>query len=87
MKWIFFSSICASVLRNAAFASDRGQDQRGCCPRREGKTNEAGEASERFRIEDIYKNVGLLQADFYSTVLFSRLLESIDKFKMIPIFN
>ncbi len=35
---------------------------------REGKTNEAGEASEKFRIEDIYKNVGLLQADFYSTV-------------------
>jgi alpha-2-macroglobulin len=35
---------------------------------REGKTNEAGEASERFLIEDMYKNVGLLQADFYSTV-------------------
>ena len=35
---------------------------------REGKTNEAGEASEKFRIEDMYKNVGLLQADFYSTV-------------------
>jgi alpha-2-macroglobulin len=35
---------------------------------REGKTNEAGETSEKFRIEDIYKNVGLLQADFYSTV-------------------
>ncbi len=35
---------------------------------REGKTDENGEASEKFRIEDIYKNVGLLQADFFSTV-------------------
>ena len=35
---------------------------------REGKTNDAGEASEKFQIEDLYKNVGLLQADFYSTV-------------------
>jgi len=35
---------------------------------REGKTNEAGEAGEKFLIEDIYKNIGLLQADFYSTV-------------------
>ncbi|HEY2347976.1 MAG TPA: MG2 domain-containing protein [Puia sp.] len=35
---------------------------------REGKTNETGEASEKFQIEDMFKNVGLLQADFYSTV-------------------
>jgi alpha-2-macroglobulin len=35
---------------------------------REGKTDETGEASEKFLIEDLYKNVGLLQADFYSTV-------------------
>src|SRR5450432_3851559 len=35
---------------------------------REGKTDETGEASEKFLIEDMYKNVGLLQADFYSTV-------------------
>ena len=35
---------------------------------REGKTSEAGEASEKFLIENIYRNVGLLQADFYSTV-------------------
>ncbi|HEX3769128.1 MAG TPA: hypothetical protein VHT72_12170, partial [Puia sp.] len=35
---------------------------------REGKTSETGEASEKFLIEDMYKNVGLLQADFYSTV-------------------
>jgi uncharacterized protein YfaS (alpha-2-macroglobulin family) len=35
---------------------------------REGKTNEAGEASEKFLLEDMYKNIGLLQADFYSTV-------------------
>ena len=35
---------------------------------REGKTDEAGEAKEKFLIEDIYINIGLLQADFYSTV-------------------
>jgi uncharacterized protein YfaS (alpha-2-macroglobulin family) len=35
---------------------------------REGKTNEAGEANEKFLVEDMYKNVGLLEADFYSTV-------------------
>jgi alpha-2-macroglobulin len=35
---------------------------------REGKTNEAGDASEKFLVEDMYKNIGLLQADFYSTV-------------------
>ena len=35
---------------------------------REGKTNEAGEASEKFLIENMYRNIGLLQADFYSTV-------------------
>ena len=35
---------------------------------REGKTNEAGEASEKFLIEELFRNVGLLQADFYSTV-------------------
>ena len=35
---------------------------------REGKTNEAGEAGEKFLIENMYRNVGLLQADFYTTV-------------------
>ncbi len=35
---------------------------------REGKTNEAGDASEKFKIEDMFRNIGLLQADFYSTV-------------------
>jgi uncharacterized protein YfaS (alpha-2-macroglobulin family) len=35
---------------------------------REGKTNEAGEASEKFMTENMYRNIGLLQADFYSTV-------------------
>ena len=35
---------------------------------REGKTNSAGEASEKFLVEDMYRNIGLLQADFYSTV-------------------
>ena len=35
---------------------------------REGKTNEAGEATEKFAVEDMYRNIGLLQADFYSTV-------------------
>src|SRR5450432_473768 len=35
---------------------------------REGKTNDAGEASEKFLVENMYLNIGLLQADFYSTV-------------------
>jgi alpha-2-macroglobulin len=35
---------------------------------REGKTNETGEAIEKFTVEEMYKNIGLLQADFYSTV-------------------
>jgi len=35
---------------------------------REGKTGESGEAVEKFQIENIYRNIGLLQADFYSTV-------------------
>jgi hypothetical protein len=35
---------------------------------REGKTNEAGEASEKFLVENIFRNIGLLEADFYSTV-------------------
>jgi alpha-2-macroglobulin len=35
---------------------------------REGKTSDAGEASEKFIVEDMYRNIGLLQADFYTTV-------------------
>ena len=35
---------------------------------REGKTNGAGEAGENFLVENMYKNIGILQADFYTTV-------------------
>lgn len=35
---------------------------------REGKTSEAGEVKEKFLVDDIYRNIGLLQADFFTTV-------------------
>lgn len=35
---------------------------------REGKTNEAGQASESFEVPAMYKNIGLLQARFFATV-------------------
>ncbi|HVY75052.1 MAG TPA: MG2 domain-containing protein, partial [Puia sp.] len=35
---------------------------------REGKTDDAGNASEKYTVQDMYRNIGLLQADFYSTV-------------------
>ncbi|HTQ64178.1 MAG TPA: MG2 domain-containing protein [Puia sp.] len=35
---------------------------------REGKTNEQGDASEKFDVPTMYKNLGVLQADFYTTV-------------------
>ncbi|ULQ55926.1 MG2 domain-containing protein [Flavihumibacter rivuli] len=35
---------------------------------REGNTNEQGNASESFTVPDMYKNIGLLQTNFYTTV-------------------
>jgi uncharacterized protein YfaS (alpha-2-macroglobulin family) len=35
---------------------------------REGKTNAAGSATEAYRVPEIYRNAGLLQASFYTTV-------------------
>jgi len=35
---------------------------------REGKTDEQGNATEKYTVPDIFKNIGLLQATFYATV-------------------
>jgi len=35
---------------------------------REGKTNKDGDAAEEFEVKDIYRNLGVLQANFYTTV-------------------
>lgn len=35
---------------------------------REGKTDEQGNAKEKYEVQDMYKNMGLLQASFYATV-------------------
>ncbi|HLY68295.1 MAG TPA: MG2 domain-containing protein [Puia sp.] len=35
---------------------------------REGKTNKNGDATEEFEVKDIYRNIGVLQANFYTTV-------------------
>jgi len=35
---------------------------------REGKTNDAGEATEKYEVRGTYKNIGVLQANFYATV-------------------
>ena len=39
---------------------------------REGKINATGEAGEKFLVEEIYRNIGLLQADFYRLFLMKR---------------
>lgn len=35
---------------------------------REGKTNVEGNATEKYEVQEMYRNIGLLQADFYTTV-------------------
>jgi uncharacterized protein YfaS (alpha-2-macroglobulin family) len=35
---------------------------------REGKTDAEGNATEKYEVQDMYRNIGLLQADFYTTV-------------------
>jgi uncharacterized protein YfaS (alpha-2-macroglobulin family) len=35
---------------------------------REGKTNAEGNATEKYVVQEMYKNIGLLQADFFTTV-------------------
>ncbi len=35
---------------------------------REGKTNDKGDAVEKYEVKEVYKNMGLLQATFYATV-------------------
>ncbi|MFI5124293.1 MAG: alpha-2-macroglobulin [Chitinophagales bacterium] len=35
---------------------------------REGKTNAEGNATEKYEVQEMYRNIGLLQADFYTTV-------------------
>ncbi len=35
---------------------------------REGKTDDQGNASEEYKVPDMFKNIGLLQANFYATV-------------------
>ncbi len=35
---------------------------------REGKTNGEGNAKEKYEVQEMYKNIGLLQADFFTTV-------------------
>src|SRR5450631_2380422 len=53
---------------------------------REGKTNEAGEAEEKFLVEDMYRNIGLLQADFYSTV-FDETGRPVSRLTSAPIYT
>jgi uncharacterized protein YfaS (alpha-2-macroglobulin family) len=35
---------------------------------REGKTDEQGNASEKYEVKELFKNIGMLQASFYATV-------------------
>ncbi len=53
---------------------------------REGKTNEAGDAEEKFLVEDMYRNIGLLQADFYSTV-FDETGRPVSRLTSAPIYT
>ena len=53
---------------------------------REGKINAAGEAGEKFLVEDIYRNIGLLQADFYTTV-FDETGRPVSRLTSAPIYT
>ena len=52
----------------------------------EGKTDEEGNASESFEVEDVYKNNGVLQANFYTTV-FDETGRPVSRASSIDIFT
>ena len=53
---------------------------------REGKTNTEGNATEKYEVQDMYRNIGLLQADFYTTV-FDETGRPVSRQTSIPIYT
>ncbi len=53
---------------------------------REGKTNMEGNAKEKYEVQDMYRNIGLLQADFYTTV-FDETGRPVSRQTSIPIYT